>query len=561
MVGHDPVSTRVGNTLYEMVGPQLTERFREEAGGETMPGDTILVEGLRGLPSNAVFFLNLSPWDDDQEGGAVQVKLMFYSSLHHDTVFPMSSLLNELNSDLFQVLRLGINTILTSCEERGFGSVALPVLGAGIALRFPDSLVAKVLREEVHKFEQNRNSRTPMLINIVIHPNDEDSCEVFKSAQEAFQLRGFTKDVHQPYGVSTSKRIVLLGKTGSGKSNLANTIFGEKLFTTNDSPNSGTSTCQAETKSVNGRSITLIDTPGFFDTREGEEDLKPEIVSCITECSPGPHAFLIVLKVDKFTEHEQAVITKICQYFSKDALKYAVIVFTHGDQLPKGKKIEDFVNQNKKLSDLVESCGGRCHVIDNRYWNNKVQNNYRSNQFQVEELLNTVDKMVMENNGGYYVNQVFEAVEKEIQKEEDLIRQSAGNMPVEEVRKQAKSTVSNRFLINLAGTTTGVLLGAFCGVRAMVGLVITALQNSPVAMNFLKKIPALGGAAAAAVAGGGEVAVVAAGAAAGVTLAAAGGVWGGVIGRDAAEGAETLSEAVDMAANAVYNKGKKIVRF
>uniref|UniRef100_A0A671UMZ9 AIG1-type G domain-containing protein n=1 Tax=Sparus aurata TaxID=8175 RepID=A0A671UMZ9_SPAAU len=210
---------------------------------------------------------------------------------------------------------------------------------------------------------------------------------------------------------TTFHKIVLLGKTGSGKSNLANTIFGEKLFITNHSPNSGTSTCQAETKSVNGQSITLIDTPGFFDAGRSEEDLKPEIMSCITECSPGPHAFLIVLKVDKFTEHEQAVITKICQYFSKDALKYAVIVFTHGDQLPKGMKIEE-------------------------YWNNKV----------------------------------FEAVEKEIQKEEDLIRQSAGNMPVAEVRKQAKSTVSNRFLINLAGTTTGVLLGAFCGVAAMVGL-------------------------------------------------------------------------------------------
>ncbi len=71
MVGHDPLSTRIGNTLYERVGPRLTSRFREEAGEETQPGDTVLVEGLL---SNSVFFLNLLRWNDDEDGVAVQVR-------------------------------------------------------------------------------------------------------------------------------------------------------------------------------------------------------------------------------------------------------------------------------------------------------------------------------------------------------------------------------------------------------------------------------------------------------------------------------------------------------
>ncbi|KAI9522163.1 hypothetical protein NQZ68_038799 [Dissostichus eleginoides] len=102
----------------------------------------------------------------------------------------------------------------------------------------------------------------------------------------------------------SNRRIVILGKTGVGKSSVANTIFGEKLLTNNNTANSETSNCQAETKTISGRSITLIDTPGFFNTETSEEELKPEIIRCITECAPGPHAFLIVFKVDKFTEHE-----------------------------------------------------------------------------------------------------------------------------------------------------------------------------------------------------------------------------------------------------------------
>uniref|UniRef100_A0A3Q1I862 AIG1-type G domain-containing protein n=1 Tax=Anabas testudineus TaxID=64144 RepID=A0A3Q1I862_ANATE len=255
--------------------------------------------------------------------------------------------------------------------------------------------------------------------------------------------------------LSSSKRIVLLGKTGAGKSNLANTIFREEVFTTNHSANSGTRECQAETRLVNDRSITLIDTPGLFDVERSEEEMKPEIVRCITECAPGPHVFLIVLKVEKFTEHENAVVTKICDYFSEDALKYAVIVFTHGDQLPTGMTIEEFVRQNKNLRDLVEKCGGRCHILDNKYWKNKQQNDYRSNQFQVEELLNTIDKMVMENNGGYYTNEMLQMVMEEIKKEEEKL--SSGNMSSEEIRKQARTSVFNTFMIQLTGIGTGVL--------------------------------------------------------------------------------------------------------
>lgn len=194
-----------------------------------------------------------------------------------------------------------------------------------------------------------------------------------------------------------------MGKTGAGKSSVGNTIFQESVFKVFTSAKSGTTKCQTFTKELNGKSIKWIDTPGFFDTNRPEEEMKLEIVKCITECAPGPHVFLIMLKTEKFTKHEQEVVNKLNDYFSEEVLKFAIVLFSHGDQLDEEQKIEDFVHQNEGLRELVEKCGNRCHVIDNKYWNNN-QHEYRNNQYQVSELLQTMDNMIEANNGGYYTN-------------------------------------------------------------------------------------------------------------------------------------------------------------
>ena len=217
-----------------------------------------------------------------------------------------------------------------------------------------------------------------------------------------------------------------MGKIGAGKSSLANTIFGDDVFKIYHSLESGTRECQSEAKSVSGRSITLIDTPGLFDTDRSEEELKPEIVRCITKCAPGPHAILIVLKVERFTKHEQEVINTIQEYFSEEAFKYATVVLTHGDKLREGETVKEFVCKVEPLDDLVKKCGGRCHVVDNKYWRDKPKHEYRSNQFQVEELLKTIDQMVKENNGGCYANEMLQAVEGEIEGEEECSKELAG---------------------------------------------------------------------------------------------------------------------------------------
>uniref|UniRef100_G3Q5D0 AIG1-type G domain-containing protein n=1 Tax=Gasterosteus aculeatus aculeatus TaxID=481459 RepID=G3Q5D0_GASAC len=234
-------------------------------------------------------------------------------------------------------------------------------------------------------------------------------------------------------------RIVMLGKTGVGKSSVANTILGEDVFKIGHTVYPGTSECRSETRRVDGRDVTLIDPPGLFDTGRSEEKLEAEIVKCITECSPGPHAFIIVFKVEPFTVQEQEVINKIIEYFSEEAFKYATVLFTHGNQLDEGETIEEYFHNNHLVSDLVEKCGGRCHVIDNKYWKNNQPDDYRSNQFQVKQLMKTIDHMIQANKGSCFTNEMLQAVEKLRQEEEEKIRQSPGNKTEEEIREEKKS--------------------------------------------------------------------------------------------------------------------------
>lgn len=167
-------------------------------------------------------------------------------------------------------------------------------------------------------------------------------------------------------------RIVLLGENVPLTNRVGNFILGRSAFGTEDLLSSVKLHSERASGHVEGRTITIINTPHLYNPQLSQEELTRRVKECISLADPGPHVFLLVLQSEFNTHEEQDRVRSVLATYSPLSKRCTIVLITGEDH------------------GFISECEVRHH---------RIQNISTFDKRQVLQLLGKIDGVVKETGG------------------------------------------------------------------------------------------------------------------------------------------------------------------